>query len=59
MQSLQLNPPSIRILFVTPEKIARSDYLMRTIDTLHSRRLLVCRSISAPFPICSVPLWSS
>ncbi len=41
MQSLQADPPAIRILFVTPEKIARSDYLMRVLDALHARNLLV------------------
>ena len=41
MQRLQQTPPDIRVLFVTPEKVARSDYLMRTLDVLHSRRLLV------------------
>ncbi|BDA40672.1 ATP-dependent DNA helicase Q-like 4A [Coccomyxa sp. Obi] len=40
MQKLQQTPPGIKILFVTPEKVARSDYLMRTFDALHSRRLL-------------------
>lgn len=68
MQGLQQDPPAIKILFVTPEKIARSDYLMRTLDTLHSRRLLVSafrprccqRSSAAPVleagqksPVCS------
>ena len=45
MQKLQQTPPGIKILFVTPEKVARSDYLMRTFDALHSRRLLVRHDI--------------
>ena len=31
----------LRILFVTPEKVARSDYLMRVLDGLYARQLLV------------------
>lgn len=41
MQKLQQTPPGIKIIFVTPEKVARSDYLMRTLDALHHRKLLV------------------
>lgn len=49
MHSLQADPPAIRILFVTPEKIARSNYLMRVLDSLHARHLLV-RPASLPKP---------
>ena len=41
LQGLSRDPPAVKILFVTPEKVARSDYLMRTLDGLHSRNLLV------------------
>lgn len=41
LQGLGQSPPAVKILFVTPEKVARSDYLMRTLDGLHSRSLLV------------------
>ena len=44
LQSLSRDPPGVKILFVTPEKVARSDYLMRTLDGLHSRTLLVSAS---------------
>ena len=37
MQGLTRDPPAVKILFVTPEKVARSDYLMRTLDSLHAR----------------------
>lgn len=37
---LQGPEPKTRILFVTPEKVARSDKLMRVLDGLHSRSLL-------------------
>ena len=37
MQGLTRDPTAVKILFVTPEKVARSDYLMRTLDSLHAR----------------------
>ena len=41
MGALRQNPPAIRIVFVTPEKVARSDALMRLFDSLHQQGLLV------------------
>ena len=43
MAALRQNPPAIRIVFVTPEKVARSDALMRLFDSLHQQGLLVSR----------------
>mmetsp|Transcript_17730 Transcript_17730/g.49614 ORF Transcript_17730/g.49614 Transcript_17730/m.49614 type:complete len:1173 (+) Transcript_17730:191-3709(+) len=40
IQDLRSGMPSIRILFVTPEKVAKSDALMRVLDDLHQRSLL-------------------
>ena len=40
MDDLKSMEPSIRILFVTPEKVAKSDALMRVLDDLHRRSLL-------------------
>jgi len=40
MARLRADPPGTRILFVTPEKVARSDALMRVFDALHERQLL-------------------
>ena len=45
LQGLSRDPPAVKILFVTPEKVARSDYLMRTLDLLHSRNLLVSSTV--------------
>ena len=42
MSRLRADPPGLKILFVTPEKIARSDMLMRAFDDLHARELLAC-----------------
>ena len=41
LASMRATPPAVRILFVTPEKIARSDALMRLLDDLYARHLLV------------------
>ena len=41
MDALKHSPPSVRIVFVTPEKVARSDNLMRLFDTLHQHGQLV------------------
>jgi superfamily II DNA helicase RecQ len=59
MQRLQQQRPDIKILFVTPEKIARSDYLMRTLDTLHSRRLLVGSKHAAASHVDVPEAWMS
>ena len=48
MQGLTQDPPAVKILFVTPEKVARSDYLMRTLDSLHAR----CK-LARPLPPAS------
>ena len=65
MSALKQRPPSLRVVFVTPEKIARSDALMRLLDSLHQQRQLVgtyhCSVPSeslCPFPV-SVNLWAS
>ena len=56
MQGLTRDPPAVKILFVTPEKVARSDYLMRTLDSLHSRCQLA-RSLppTPPLQACVHP----
>ena len=41
MDCLKQHPPTIKVVFVTPEKIARSDALMRLLDTLHQQNHLV------------------
>lgn len=38
---MRADPPGIKIVFVTPEKVAQSDKLMRLFDNLHERGLLV------------------
>ena len=48
MQGLTRDPPAVKILFVTPEKVARSDYLMRTLDSLHARCQLARPQFPAP-----------
>lgn len=40
MDDLKGLEPTIKILFVTPEKVAKSDALMRVLDDLHRRSLL-------------------
>ncbi|KAK9809882.1 hypothetical protein WJX72_001000 [[Myrmecia] bisecta] len=40
LSALKKSPPEIKIIFVTPEKVARSDQLMRTFDDLHGRGFL-------------------
>jgi bloom syndrome protein len=40
MSKVRADPPDLRVLFVTPEKVAASDSLMRALDTLHSRGAL-------------------
>ncbi len=40
LSALAANPPEFKILFVTPEKIAASDSLMRIFDQLHARAQL-------------------
>ena len=45
MSALKERPPSIKVVFVTPEKIARSDALMRLMDTLHQQGNLVQLSL--------------
>lgn len=40
MSRLRADPPGLRILFVTPEKVAKSDALMRAFDALNGRQLL-------------------
>lgn len=42
MHALKQRPPTIRIVFVTPEKVARSDALMRLFDNLQAQASLVC-----------------
>ena len=41
MDRMRQQPPTIKIVFVTPEKVARSDATMRLFDTLHHRGTLV------------------
>ena len=40
-RDLRSSQPLTRLLYVTPEKIARSDKFVRALDDLHRRRLLV------------------
>ena len=47
MNALKEQPPSIKVVFVTPEKIARSDALMRLMDTLHQQGNLV-QTLASP-----------
>ena len=41
MDQLRARPPGIKVLFVTPEKIAASDSLLRLLDDLHANGFLV------------------
>ncbi len=40
MDQLQSMPPAVKIVFVTPEKVAKSDAIMRVFDQLHQRGML-------------------
>ncbi len=40
MSRLRADPPGLKILFVTPEKVAKSDALMRAFDALNARQQL-------------------
>ena len=55
LQGLGRDPPAVKILFVTPEKVARSDYLMRTLDGLHARNLLVMHCLTLLTSLGSAP----
>jgi len=37
LNALRSSPPSLTVVFVTPERVAASDALMRALDALHSR----------------------
>jgi bloom syndrome protein len=41
IDTMRADPPGVKIVFVTPEKVAQSDKLMRLFDNLHERGLLV------------------
>lgn len=53
MNALQQQPPEMRIVFVTPEKVARSDALMRLFDSLAQVRLLVSSRFRPPARVAS------
>eukprot|EP00891_Asterochloris_glomerata_P002793 jgi/Astpho2/2793/e_gw1.00050.56.1_t len=40
MDQLQSMPPAVKIVFVTPEKVAKSDAIMRVFDQLYQRGML-------------------
>ena len=40
LDQLQSMPPAVKIVFVTPEKVAKSDAIMRVFDQLHQRGML-------------------
>ena len=50
LDALRASPPQLRIVFATPEKIACSDSLMRLLDALHARGLLVRSRVLATLP---------
>ena len=41
MDDLRCSPPALKVLFVTPEKVAKSDAIMRAFDDLNARGHLV------------------
>jgi len=43
-QDIRSAEPTIRLLYVTPEKVARSDQFIREMDGLHRRGKLVRRA---------------
>ena len=51
MSRLRADPPGLKILFVTPEKVAKSDALMRAFDALNARQQLA-RTLSQPLLSC-------
>jgi hypothetical protein len=51
---MRADPPGVKIVFVTPEKVAQSDKLMRLFDNLHERGLLVGLSPSFATWFCAV-----
>ena len=40
MSDLRSMQPMLKIIFITPERLARSDALLRALDTLNQRKLL-------------------
>ena len=40
MSDLRSMHPTLKIIFITPERLARSDALLRALDTLNQRKLL-------------------
>ena len=40
MSDLRSHQPMLKIIFITPERLARSDSLLRALDTLNQRGLL-------------------
>ncbi len=40
MSDLRSSQPTLKIIFITPERLARSDALLRALDTLNQRKLL-------------------
>ena len=41
MDGLRQTPPGVQVLFVTPEKVAASDNLMRVLDSVYANGALV------------------
>ena len=41
MDGLRQDPPNIKVLFLTPEKVAQSDSILRALDALYARGALV------------------
>ena len=41
LDGLRLDPPNIKVLFLTPEKVAQSDSILRAMDALYARGALV------------------
>lgn len=52
MADLRCDPPLLKILFVTPEKVAASDALMRTFDQLHARGHLARVVVDEVLAVC-------
>ena len=41
LDGLKQDPPATKVLFLTPEKVAASDVLLRALDDLYRREALV------------------
>ena len=60
LDGLRRDPPSIKVLFLTPEKVAQSDSILRALDALYARGALVrgVPSLHLACAACSPGMWA-